>query len=248
MSSYSAFAKVYDKLTSNINYKKRADYFCKLLARYTEKKGICLDLACGTGTLCEELFKKGFDVIGVDNSPDMLCVANEKRYNSNSDITYLCQDMARLDLYGTVDVVFCVLDSLNHITKTKKLQQVFNRIALFLDTNGYFVFDLNTQYKHNEILADNCFVFETDDTYLVWQNQLDKNTVKITLDIFEQTQNGYNRTTEQFYERAYTSEEIAELLANSNLQIVDIFDEDSFNPPNDRSQRVVYVVRHKKMC
>jgi SAM-dependent methyltransferase len=248
MSSYDAFARVYDVFTSNIDYKKRADYFCELLARYTDKKGICLDLACGTGTLCEEFFCRGFEVIGVDNSFEMLSIANSKKYSSNSDITYLCQDMTKLDLYGTVDVVFCVLDSLNHITQKSKLQHVFDKIALFLDTEGYFVFDLNTEYKHYEILANNCFVFEDADNFLVWQNELSKNKVSITLDIFEKNQKNYMRTTESFCERAYTKDEIVELLNKSGLELVDVFDEDNFNSPHEKSERLIYVAKHRKKC
>lgn len=241
MSCYSAFARVYDQLTSNINYKNRADYFCSLLEKYTKHKGICLDLACGTGSLSIELSSRGFDVIGVDLSPEMLSIANQKKIKHKMDITFLCQNMSELDLYGTIDVCFCTLDSINHITKLSDLQKAFDKVSLFLNTNGYFIFDINTEYKHNEVLGNNSFVFETDDTFLVWQNTLQKNNVKITLDIFERNDFGYIRTTEEFSERAYSLKQIKTCLKKAGLELVDVFDEDSFNQPNEKSQRLIVV-------
>ncbi len=146
--SYLTFARYYDILTQNINYNEIADYFYHLLCENNVKEGILLDLACGTGSICELMCDKGFEVIGVDNSYDMLNVATQKRAESNKDILYLCQDMDKLDLYGTIEACICSLDSLNHVIDENILQEAFKKVSLFLVPNGIFIFDVNTCYKH----------------------------------------------------------------------------------------------------
>ena len=184
MSNYTAFAEFYDQLTDNVDYKKRAEYFCKLLERHGHTMGLTLDLACGTGSLTIELAKRGVDVYGIDASPSMLTIAQEKAAEANTPILFLCQRMEELDLFGTIDTVVCTLDSINHLTEEKDILQAFQRVALFLDPNGYFVFDVNTPYKHRHVLENNTFLYDTENVYCVWQNTLDEETgiVEINLD------------------------------------------------------------------
>ena len=176
MSNYTAFAEFYDQLTDNVDYKKRAEYFCKLLERHGHTMGLTLDLACGTGSLTIELAKRGVDVYGIDASPSMLTIAQEKAAEANTPILFLCQRMEELDLFGTIDTVVCTLDSINHLTEEKDILQAFQRVALFLDPNGYFVFDVNTPYKHRHVLENNTFLYDTENVYCVWQNTLDEET------------------------------------------------------------------------
>lgn len=244
MNSYNQFAYVYDILTDDVNYAERAAYFNMLLEYHTKQKGILLDLACGTGSLTEELAKLGFDTIGVDGSSDMLNEAIRKRARSGLDIIYLNQDMRRLDMFGTVDVVVCALDSLNHLTKTEDLRQTMNKVSLFLHPDGYFLFDVNTVYKHQQVLGNNIFVYDYDEVYLVWRNALmKKNTIQINLDIFAREGNHYFRSTESFCERAYTQDELEKILIQAGLKIVSIYHEDSIEAPKPDSQRIVYVTK-----
>ena len=115
---------------------------------------------CGTGNICEAFAKLGYDMIGVDGSEDMLAEALDKKVASGTDIIYLCQKMQELDLYGTVDAAFCTLDSLNHLNGIEELQAVLNRVSLFLNPDGIFIFDCNTLYKHQQVLANNTFVYD----------------------------------------------------------------------------------------
>ena len=181
MSNYGYFAHVYDSFTKNVEYEKRAEYIFSLLKQNGVNSGIMLDLACGTGTLSKYFSDYGFDMILTDNSPDMLAEAKLK----NPDALILCQNMAELDLYGTIDCAVCTLDSINHLTRISDVRKTFDKVSLFMNTGGIFVFDVNTVYKHRKILADNVFVYETDSSYCVWQNSLNKKTdeVSITLDV-----------------------------------------------------------------
>ena len=162
MSGYQLFSQFYDNLTFNVDYAKRAEYIQSVLSLYGHDMGLTLDLACGTGSLTIEFKRRGVDVFGIDGSYDMLSRAMDKAYDEDLQILFLCQQMESLDLYGTIDTCICTLDSLNHITDKEKLQQVFDRVALFMNPDGCFVFDVNTVYKHQHILADNTFVYDTD--------------------------------------------------------------------------------------
>ncbi len=248
MSSYKYFASYYDILTSNIPYLKRGEYFNAIINRNGKHDGILLDLACGTGSLSEVMATLGYDVIGVDSSYEMLSEAMNKRYESGHDIMYLCQDMTEIDLYGTIDICICALDSINHVCDTKAVQTIFNKVSLFLHPEGLFIFDVNTTYKHNEILANNTFIYDYDEVYCVWQNTLaDNNIIDINLDLFcKNDDESYTKLTEQFSERAYTHEEILRFINNTNLKLVDFYADDTFDKPNETSQRIIYVVKSTK--
>lgn len=244
MASYNDFASVYDLMTRNIDYHKRASYFDSIIQQYSKKRGILLDLACGTGSLSEEFASLGYDVIGVDSSEDMLNQAMEKKYHSKNNIIYLCQKMQELDLYGTVDVTVCALDSINHITDAKILQDSFERVSLFTNPGGLFLFDANTPYKHQKILADHSFIYDYDDVYLAWQNETSGDLTSIYIDIFTQNSDGtYMRSEESFQERAYYSEDLKRMLQIAGMKLLAIYDEDSFRPPTETSQRLIYVAQ-----
>lgn len=246
MSGYDAFANVYDKLTDNIEYKKRADYISTLFEHYGVKgKEPILDLACGTGSLSIELAKLGYDMIGTDSAYAMLSRAQEKKYNENVDVLFLCQDMTELDLFGTISGAVCMLDSLNHLESSDDVKKAVDRVALFMEHGGIFIFDVNTIYKHRKILADNTFVYDCDDVYCVWQNSLnDDDSVDISLDIFELEDGAYYRSTEEFSERAYPIDFYKKLLDDAEFEILGIYDEMSDRELNGETQRAVFVARY----
>lgn len=246
--SYRCFAQFYDSLTENIPYRKRGEYFHALFCEYGLPGRIVLDLACGTGSLTEEMASLGYDMIGVDGSAEMLSEAMNKKYDNQSSTLYLCQDMTDLDLYGTIDGCVCALDSLNHVTDFEALNRIFSRVSLFLAPGGVFLFDVNTVYKHEQILSDRAYVYDLDDVCCVWQNSVcHDRTVDITLDFFARLEDGlYERETEMFSERAYTHEEICALIEQNGLVLLDCFAGDTKNPPDGTTQRVVYAARSAK--
>ena len=138
MSGYSVFARYYDELTANINYNERGKYFHEIIQRFkTTNENILLDLACGTGSISEVMAGLGYDVIGVDNSDEMLNIALDKKFDSNANIQYLCQDMRKLDMFGTVDVTICALDSLNHLSNLDDVRKVFKGVAFFSERTDF---------------------------------------------------------------------------------------------------------------
>lgn len=247
MSGYHVFAQYYDRLTQNVDYRKRAAYFDRLMKRHGNGGSLLLDLACGTGSLSIELAEMGYDVIGADASCEMLSMAACKT-PQELRIQYLCQPMQSLDLYGTVDACVCALDSINHITSDKTLLRCFERVALFLNPDGVFVFDANTPYKHEHILADNAFVYECDPVFCVWQNTFRPSgcTTDIRLDFFEQAQDGgYRRSTEEFAERGYSLQQLTALLEAAGLAVAACYGADTTDPPRADGDRMVIVAKKK---
>lgn len=247
--NYNIFARYYDDLTKNINYQDLAEYFHTIIKKYDGKEnGILLDLACGTGNVSEEMSRLGYDVIGVDSSEEMLNRAFEKKYESRLNVQYISQDMRNLDMFGTIDVTICVLDSINHLNSLEDIIEVFSRISLFSEPNGLFIFDVNTKYKHQEVLANNIFIYETDDIYCVWENSYQKETgeVKINLEFFERNGNIYKRYSENFSEKAYDIADLDKALLENKFEILAHYDGFSFNSPNNKSERIVFVARKVK--
>lgn len=244
---YDNFSRFYDGLTDNVDYKKRADYFCRLLSLCGIKDGILLDLGCGTGSMAVEMAERGFDVIGIDSSIGMLNEARQKAFESGKQILLLNQSMEDIDLYGTVDCAICVLDGINHLDGEEQIKAAFDRVSLFMNPGGAFAFDVNTLYKHKNILADNVYVYETDDVYCVWQNNYNEadGSVDITLDFFEEEDGAYYRSEEGFTERAYELSEIQNWLELSGFEIIGVYDDMTFDKIKDDSERVVFLAKKK---
>ena len=246
MSGYGDFAYYYDILTENVDYESRCDYIHNLLADNGIGKGILLDLACGTGTLSMLFEEKGFDVIGTDASEDMLTKAQEKKMEQCSDIIFLCQKMEELDLFGTINAAVCTLDSINHVTDTASVREIFRRVSLFMEDKGIFVFDVNTPYKHKKVLGNNTFVYDMDEVYCVWQNETDENMLTtVSLDIFErdEEEDVYYKYSEQFQERGYELSFLEELLKENKFELIGIYEEMTTEPVKDNTERAVFVAK-----
>ena len=246
--AYDIFSEFYDELTENAQYEKRADYFCRLLSMCGCNGGILLDLACGTGTMSVLMAQKGFDVIGVDSSTGMLSQAQEKAFECGKSILFLCQEMQDIDLYGTVDCAISVLDSLNHLDGESELRQTFEKVSLFMNSGGVFVFDMNTIYKHREVLADNAYIYDCGDLFCAWQNEYDPddNSVGITLDFFIQDEDdAWIRSQEQFCEQAYELSDIENWLEEAGFVVKGIYDDLTLDPVKEDTQRAVFVACKK---
>ena len=243
---YSDFAKVYDQLMQDAQYPKRAEYLFGLFRKFGSVPKLLLDAGCGTGELSLLMARKGMDVIGVDASAEMLSEAQKKAVAEKCDVLFLCQPLEELDLYGTVDGCVCTLDVLNHFTDKRVLQKALQRISLFMEKKSVFIFDVNTPYKHACVLGDNTFVYDTPELFYVWQNQYNPKTcrVDIDLDFFVQRENeGYQRFSESFCERAYSFEELKPILNKVGFEILAVYRDLTLKKPAEQDERLVYVCR-----
>lgn len=243
---YGDFSYVYDRLTDDVGYRERTGYILGLFEKFDRRPSLLLDLACGTGGFSNELAKSGIQVIGVDISPEMLSVARENSAKEGLNVLYLCQDMTELDLFGTVDGAVCCLDSLNHLENLEALKAAIAKVSLFLEPERLFIFDVNSVYKHQNILGNNTFVIDGEDVYCVWQNELceDGKTVEMTLDFFASDEEGlYERSSEYITERAYTPLELDAAITAAGLKTVAVFGDMSLEAPTDTEERIIYVTR-----
>ncbi len=242
MSGYRDFSEFYDRLMVDMDYGAYAAYLLVLFERHGSRPKTVLDIACGSGNLGERLQAEGIDVIGLDSSADMLARAAEKMPNA----LLLCQDMRTMDLYGTADAAVCTLDSLNHLNGTADIAKVLARTRLFLEPHGLFIFDVNTPYKHKEVLGDNTFVWEEDGVFCTWCSAYSprNHRVDMLLDFFEETEDGlYERTREQVTERAYTERTWRRLLAEAGFETLAVYDSTTDAAPKADCERWVFVAR-----
>lgn len=247
-SAYSGFAGVYDLFMDDIPYAQWADYIEKVLDEYQIPKGLVLDLGCGTGSLSCLLDEKGYDMIGVDLSEEMLGIAKEKAIEENRDILYLNQDMREFELYGTVGAIVSVCDSLNYILEEEELLEVFRLVNNYLDPGGIFLFDLNTRYKYEELMGENTIAENRESCSFIWENYYDREKCinEYNLTIYIEGEDGrYDRWEETHFERFYETEKIIELLEKAGMEFLCVTDEFTDCPPNADSQRLVFLAREK---
>ena len=171
MEAYTSFAYVYDTFMDNVPYGEWARHIREKLCEHGVTDGIVLDLGCGTGTMTERLAGYGYDMIGVDNSEEMLELAMEKKTESGYDILYLLQDMRGFELYGTVRAVVSVCYSVNYITEPDELEEVFRLVNNYLDPKGIFLFDFNTVHKYRDVIGDSTIAEDRGVCSFIWDNR-----------------------------------------------------------------------------
>ena len=246
MSAYEKFAQVYDLFMDNIDYEGWAEYVTDRLREYEITDGLVLELGCGTGTMTGLLAGKGYDMIGVDNSEEMLAEAMEKRVESGQDILHLLQDMQEFELYGTVRAVVSVCDSLNYITDRDELRHVFELVNNYLDPQGIFLFDMNTVYKYQTMIGNTTIAENRDEGSFIWENSYDEETGINTyeLALFIPREDGlYEKDEEVHYQRAYPLEKIKELIGKAGMELLAVYDAYTLEPPKEDSGRLTFVVR-----
>ena len=244
MSSYQTFAYLYDELTQNVEYEKRCEYILSFFEQNGIKSGTVLDLACGTGSMSIPFMKKGYRIIGVDLSEEMLEIASNRLFEAGNNLSLLKAKMQEFELPEKAEACICCLDSINHLNNIDDVLATFKNVYDSLNNGGLFVFDVNTVYKHNEILADNTFVFDEDDYYLVWDNEaVDDRTVRILLDMFILNGESYNRFSEEFEETAYSVEELSSLLNKVGFVDIKVYNELSYDEPKNDSERLYFICK-----
>ena len=258
MEAYTGFAEVYDLFMDNVPYEAWSQYLTSLLRERQAEQGIVLELGCGTGKMTRLLAKAGYDMIGIDNSQEMLLIAREASQaegegaEGRMDILYLLQDMREFELYGTVRAVVSVCDSMNYILEEEELLQVFKLVNNYLDPGGVFIFDLNTPYKYREILGENVFCENREEGSFIWENFFDEesqvNEYGLTLFIRERDNSSgegelYRKYEETHFQRAYGISQVKGLLEQAGMEFVAVYDAFGHEAPTESSERVYFVAK-----
>ena len=264
MEAYTGFAEVYDIFMDNIPYDQWAKYVIELL----ENNGInaqienpsIIDLGCGTGTFTKILSDAGFEMIGIDNSEEMLMIASSKiyeesqesddseEYQNSGSIVYTLQDMRDFAVPSEVAAIVSVCDSMNYIIEEDELSEVFRCVKKALEENGIFIFDMKTQHFYRDILGENTIAENRENAAFIWDNYYyeEESINEYEMVIFVEEKSGLFRKFEETHiQRGYSIEEVKISLAVSGLEIVNIYDAFTQNPPTDNSERIYFVVKGK---
>lgn len=249
MVSYTGFAEVYDAFMDNVPYDEWIAYILSLLHEYGIEEGTICDLACGTGSMTMRLSDTGFGMLGLDNSEEMLTMAEAKK--GDRDIFYIHQDMRELELAEKVSAFVCVCDGMNYILKNEDLTEVFKRIRVYLKEDGVFIFDLNTIYKYKEILGVNTFAENREDMSFIWENFYDEaeniNEYAVTFYVREKERTDhFLRFEEVHYQKGYEIFEIEKSIEEAGMKLVAIYDAFTREEPNKESERLYFVVKKER--
>ena len=238
MEGYGPISRVYDRLNGDIDYASWADgieaAFIKIMGK---KPDLVLDLACGTGKMTFELAHRGYDMIGVDLSVEMLMRARDRQ--TNEQILWLNQDMRSFELYGTVGAVVCCLDAVNCLMSIKDIDKCFSLVHNYLDPDGVFLFDVNTPYKFQNVFSDNAYILEDKDVFCGWQNYYNEKTgvCDFYLTVFENEGEGYRRYDETQKEKKYSEKQLADALERAGFSVIGFFGGYDMSEAKENSER-----------
>lgn len=246
MNAYTSFAAVYDMFMDNIPYEEWCAYLTSLLKEQGLENSLLLDLGCGTGSITELLAKAGYDMIGIDNSEEMLQIAIEKRDLSGHDILYLLQDMREFELYGTVGGIVSICDSMNYILEYEDFVRVLKLVNYYLDPKGVFIFDLNTEYKYREMIGQSTIAEDREESSFIWENNYEEedriNEYSLTLFIREE-EHLYRKYQEVHYQRAYSLEEVKKAIEEAGMEFVTAYHAFTKHAPEKDSERIYVIAR-----
>ncbi|MBD5460020.1 MAG: class I SAM-dependent methyltransferase [Lachnospiraceae bacterium] len=278
MEAYSGFAEVYDTFMDQTPYDEWCEYLTGLIGKYgisvpgeeetlesaTDKeraempeaeevllseRNLVLELGCGTGNLTQRMAARGFDMIGVDNSQEMLSIAMEKRTQGISPL-YLLQDMRELELYSTVGTVLCVCDSINYLLSEEDVSEVFRRVNNYLFPGGIFIFDFNTVYKYEQVIGDATIAESREDCSFIWENYYDceeqVNEYDLTIFVKDADTERFRRFRETHYQRGYTAEQMTRLIREAGMRVELTVDADTHGAIRRESERIYILAREIK--
>ncbi len=243
--AYGEFAGVYEALMDNVPYDIWFDRIRELLDQDGIRDGIVAELGCGTGSMTRRLASAGYDMIGIDASPDMLEQAREYSGEDPEGILYLMQDMRSFELYGTVRSVVCCCDSINYITEPEEVGEVFRLVNNYLDPRGLLVMDFHTPYYYGTVLSERTITEVREDVAMIWENEeAEDGRHRIYLTVFEEQEDGsYERFEEVHEQRGYSMEMLRQLAESAGLVDIHFYDGYTEKPATEQSERIVMTAR-----
>lgn len=247
--NYNNFAYVYDQFMDNIPYTEWSHYLSRLFAQYSTPTGTLVELGCGTGTILRLMSETGYQVLGIDNSTDMLTVAAEKCTDCPG-ITLLQQDMRKLELGNMqYDGFYCVCDSLNYLLSPSDVLSAFSGVQTYLKKDGFFIFDIKTPYFYETILGDQIFCDHQEDCSYTWENSYfpeeQINQYDLTIFIREPDSKLFERFYETHHQKAYSLPEMIDMLSASGFTYVTAYDAFTTNPPASESERIYIIAQNR---
>ncbi len=247
MNEFTALAQYYDRFVG-ADYEQIIDFIDNKLKQYYKEPSLVCDVGCGSGTVTLGLLDRGYDMIGIDGSTDMLMEAMDKKADmpDGERALFLCQQLPEFELYGTVDGIVSTLDTLNYITRPEDLERLFYWFQNYLNPGGILIFDINTLYKYQELLDQHCECYEDEDVFLAWHSQFDGVICNHQLTVFSQREALYERGDEEQTQRYYSVDEIKTFLDRYNFSLLEITDDYTDQHPSPKTQRLTFVAKKKE--
>ena len=244
MDAYRNLAASYDRLTNDVDYKATVEFYMQILAREGVNPRTVIDLACGTGSVTEILAKKGYPVLGVDMSEEMLTEAAMKTMDIEPMPRFSCQKLQDLRIPKAVDLAVCALDSLDYITDPADCAEAIRRVYKALNPGGIFIFDVNTPEKLRA-MDGQVFLDEDDDVYCVWRGEFDEETniCSYGMDLFQREGEVWHRSFEEHREYAYSREQLTGYLKDAGFTNIEVYADRCFEAPREGEQRIYFKAR-----
>lgn len=248
MDAYHALAASYDRLTNDVDYEATVEFYMQILQREGVKPRTVVDLACGTGSVTAILAKKGYSVLGIDMSEEMLTEAAMKTMEIEPMPSFSCQKLQELRLPKAVDLAVCALDSLDYITDPKDCAEAIARVYKALNPGGIFIFDVNTPEKLRA-MDGQVFLDEDDDVYCVWRGEFDEQTniCSYGMDLFQRRGQVWHRSFEEHREYAYSREQLTRYLKDAGFTHIEVYADRLFEAPREGEQRIYFKARKGKI-
>lgn len=250
---YGEFAALYDRLMSDVDYEAWAGYLDRLLSEHlpgrtdAQSQPTLIDCACGTGTMTIALAKRGYSLIGMDRSPDMLRIAQQKALAAGLRIPFVQRDMQQIAAHRPVDAVTACCDGVNYLTKPQEVRAFFDAVANALKPEGLLLFDVSSAYKLEHVLGGHTFGEAESDLAYLWCNNFDCDTRLVQMDLTffvrETGKDTYRRFEETHMQRAHTREEIARWLSESGFALCGVYDAFTWKEPETDSERIQWIAR-----
>lgn len=244
MNAYHNLAASYDRLTNDVDYGAIVAFYHQILAREKVSPRTAVDLACGTGSVALLLAEKGYGVIGVDMSEEMLTVAFQRAMEQETQPVFVCQKLQQLHLPRAVDMAVCALDGLDYILDPADCQKAIQRVYKALNPGGIFIFDVNTPEKLRA-MDGQVFLDEDEDVYCVWRGEFDQDTniCSYGMDLFQRQGNVWHRSFEEHQEYAYSVEQLRKYLKDAGFTHIRVYADGKLEAPRAGEQRVYFSAR-----
>ena len=244
MDAYHNLAASYDRLTNDVDYEATVAFYEEILKREGLAPRTVVDMACGTGSVSEILARKGYEVIGVDLSEEMLTEAMMKTMDMENHPMFSCQNLRDLRLPRAVDMAVCALDSLDYITDPADCEAAIRRAYRVLNPGGIFIFDVNTPEKLRA-MDGQMFIDEDDDVFCVWRGEFDEETniCSYGMDLFQREGEKWVRSFEEHQEYAYSREQLMGYLKKAGFTNIEVYADRLFEAPREGEQRIYFKAR-----
>ncbi len=248
MNAYGALAASYDRLTNDVDYEAVIGFAHEILAQEGLQPRTVADLACGTGSTTRILAQRGYQVVAVDLSEEMLIQAYDKCADLDNQPAFIHQSLQELKLLRGVDMAVCFLDSLDYILNPDDCKEAIRRVYKALNPGGIFIFDVNTPEKL-QAMDGQVFLDEDDDVYCVWRGEFDSKTniCSYGMDLFQRQGEVWQRSFEEHQEYAYSAQQLKSFLKQAGFTSVRVYADGVLCDPREGEQRIYFKARKGKI-